>query len=168
LNILLVIHGVHKLSDLLDKLMEIVIVVMLGAMVVITGAQIVCRIFFTSLAWSEEATRYLLIWSTLFGAGCVYKHSGHISITLLQDALPAKAKHALIVLVHLLCLIAFALIVWYGVQYFGKQGKQLSPAMRLPMRYVYTCIPIGSGIMIIHALDAILQNLLGVFGKEEN
>ena len=92
---MMIVHGIHKLSDILDKLMEVVIVFMLGAMVVITGAQIVFRIFFTSLAWSEEATRYLLIWSTLLGAGCVYKHAGHISISILQDALPAKAKDLL-------------------------------------------------------------------------
>jgi TRAP-type C4-dicarboxylate transport system permease small subunit len=147
--------------------MEAVSVVMLGAMVLITGAQIVCRIFFTSLAWSEEATRYLLIWSTFFGAGCVYKHAGHISITVLQDLLPKKAGDVMRILVHALCMVLFALVVWYGIQYFGKQGKQLSPALRLPMRYVYTCIPIGCGIMFIHALDAFLGLLTGRTEKEE-
>lgn len=162
-----IVHGIHILSDILDKLMEIVIVLMLGAMVVITGAQIVCRIFFTSLAWSEEATRYFLIWSTLLGAGCVYKHSGHISITILHDVLPDKARDILQIVVHALCMFLFALIVFYGIQYFGKQGKQLSPAMRLPMRYIYSCIPLGAGIMIVHALDAFLQHLVHLFEKEE-
>jgi TRAP-type C4-dicarboxylate transport system permease small subunit len=147
--------------------MEAVSVVMLGAMVIITGAQIVCRIFFTSLAWSEEATRYLLIWSTFFGAGCVYKHSGHIAITVLQDAMPEKVKYILQTIVHLLCMLLFGFIVWYGIVYFGKQGNQLSPAMRLPMRYVYTCIPIGAGIMFIHALDAVLESIMKLLGKEE-
>lgn len=147
--------------------MEVVIVLMLAAMVVITGAQIVCRIFFTSLAWSEEATRYLLIWSTLFGAGCVYKHAGHISITVLRDMMPPKVQDIIEILVHALCILLFALIVWYGIQYFGKQGKQLSAAMRLPMKYIYLCIPIGSGVMIVHALDALLSHLTHLFGKEE-
>lgn len=164
---MIIVHGIHKLSDILDKLMEVVIVFMLGAMVVITGAQIVFRIFFTSLAWSEEATRYLLIWSTLLGAGCVYKHAGHISISILQDSLPAKAKDVLQILIHGLCSMLFILIVWYGIQYFGRQGKQLSPALRLPMRYVYTCIPIGCSIMAFHALDAIVQSLVHLFGKGE-
>lgn len=164
---MIIVHGIHKLSDILDKLMEVVIVFMLGAMVVITGAQIVFRIFFTSLAWSEEATRYLLIWSTLLGAGCVYKHAGHISISILQDSLPAKAKDVLQILIHGLCSVLFILIVWYGIQYFGRQGKQLSPALRLPMRYVYTCIPIGCSIMAFHALDAIVQSLVHLFGKGE-
>jgi TRAP-type C4-dicarboxylate transport system permease small subunit len=147
--------------------MEVVIVLMLGAMVIITGAQIVCRLFFTSLAWSEEATRYLLIWSTFFGAGCVYKHSGHISITILQNLVPEKVSRILQLLVLALCMVLFAMVVWYGIVYFGKQGKQLSPALRLPMRYVYTCIPIGCGIMFFHALDAFLGILTGSAGKEE-
>ncbi len=147
--------------------MEIVIVLMLAVMVVVTGAQIVCRVFFTSLSWSEEATRYLLIWSTLLGAGCVYKHSGHISITVLQDLLPEKAKDVMQIVIHVLCMVLFVLIAFYGIKYFGKQGRQLSPTMRLPMRYVYTCIPIGAGIMIIHALDAVLQHMRHMLGKGE-
>ena len=152
-----VINGIHKLSDILDKLMEIVIVFMLGAMVVITFLQIVSRIFFTAIPWTEEATRYLLIWGTLFGAGCVYKHGGHISVSLLSGALPEKPKKLLQLVVHLLCLLLFSIIVVNGVRYFGKQGNQLSAALRLPMRYVYLCIPCGAGIMIVHALDAALR-----------
>lgn len=53
------VKGFHKLSDVLDTLCSYIIVVMLGAMVIITGAQIVCRMAFTALSWSEEATRYL-------------------------------------------------------------------------------------------------------------
>lgn len=162
----MIVGWIHKFSDLLDKAMEVVIVAMLGIMVVVTGAQIVCRVFFTSLSWSEEATRYLLIWSTLLGAGCVYKHSGHISITVLQDLLPEKAKDVLQIVIHALCIVLFALIVFYGIKYFGKQGRQLSATMRLPMKYVYTCIPLGAGIMIVHAVDAVLQHLMHMLGKE--
>ncbi len=161
------VRGIHKFSDILDKLAEFIIVILLGAMVIITGAQIVCRIFFTALAWSQEATRYLLIWSTFFGAGCVYKNGGHISISVLQDSLPAKAKEILLIAIHILCMILFALIVFHGIQYFGKQGSQLSAAMRLPMRYVYLCIPIGGGVMFFHALDAVLGSVMRLLGKEE-
>ena len=48
-------------SNLLDTVCSAAIVFMLGAMVVITGAQIICRTWFTALSWSDEVTRYLLI-----------------------------------------------------------------------------------------------------------
>ena len=40
-------------SDVLDKVCSVAIVIMLGLMVVITTAQIICRTFFTSLSWSD-------------------------------------------------------------------------------------------------------------------
>ena len=158
------VKGFHKLSDVLDTLCSYIIVVMLGAMVVITGAQIVCRMAFTALSWSEEATRYLLVWSSFLGASCVYKHSGHISITFVQDMVPAALSKVLKLLVHVVCTILFVVVIIYGMKYFGKQGNQLSAAMRLPMKYIYLCIPVGCGFMLVHAVDAVLGLL---FGKEE-
>lgn len=158
------VKGFHKLSDILDTICSYIIVVMLGAMVVITGAQIVCRMAFTALSWSEEATRYLLVWSSFLGASCVYKHSGHISITFVQDMVPAALSKVLNLLVHVVCTVLFVVVIIYGMKYFGKQGNQLSAAMRLPMKYIYLCIPVGCGFMLVHAVDAVLGLL---FGKEE-
>jgi len=162
-----IVRLVHKLSDALNKVMEVVIVLMLAAMVVITGAQIICRVFFKSLVWSEELTRYLLIWSSMLGASCVYKHGGHISVTVLQDLFPDSVKKYLKLLVHLICIALFIAVVYYGVQYFGKQTKtyQLSPSLRWSMSYIYLGITVGMGVSVFHAIDAILQ-MLFVTNKE--
>ena len=156
----------HKLSDIVCKISEYIIMVMLAAMVIITGAQIICRVFFTALVWSEEATRFLLCWSTFIGASCVYKYSGHIKVTILQDHLPGKAKDYCRILVHLLCCVLFVMMIVVGLQYCGKMQKQLSPAMRIPMGTVYLCIPVGGILLLLHALDAILQELFNKKSKE--
>ncbi len=161
------VKAVHKLSEVLDKVMEYVIFVMLLLMVIITGAQIVCRMFFQSLQWSEEATRYLLIWSSMLGAGCVYKHGGHIAVTVLQDAVPSGIRNGMKLLVHALCFVLCVAVVFYGVKYFGKQGTQLSPSLRWPMRYIYLGIDFGCGFMAVHALDAFLRQLFKLDEKEE-
>ena len=138
-------------SNLLDTVCSAAIVFMLGAMVVITGAQIVCRTWFTALSWSDEVTRYLLIWSTFLGATVVYRHNGHISVTLLQDAVkPATAK-ALRVLVHAICFVLFAVLFYYSTLYCMKL-KKTATAMPIKMKYVYSCIPVSMVIMMIHAL----------------
>lgn len=155
------VRGVHKVSDALDKIMEVVIFGMLLLMVIITGAEIVCRIFFRALSWSEEATRYLLIWSSMLGAGCVYKHGGHISVTALQDHMPPKVQKGMKAAVQVLCLILFIMITYYGVLYYQKQGSQTSAAMKLPMKYVYLGITIGAAVMGVHALDNVLQLFAG-------
>lgn len=138
-------------SDALDKLCSVLIVVMLGLMVVITGAQIVCRTWFTALSWSDEVTRYLLIWSTFLGASVVYRHSGHIAITFVQDLLPAKAGKALRVLVHAICFALFAVLLFYSSRYCTKLNKTAT-ALPIKMKYIYLCIPISMAVMMVHAL----------------
>lgn len=157
---MIIIKGIHKISDWLDKIGAVLCLIMLAAMVVITGMQIVCRVFFTALTWSEEAARYLLVWSTFIGASCVYKHAGHISVTILQGFLPEMGKKALSVIVHIICAAFFALCIYYGAIYAGKMANQLSPAMRIPMCYMYSVVPVGGALMFWHALDAALQSFV--------
>ena len=132
----------QKISDWLDKICGAIIVVMIGAMVVITTAQIICRTWFTALTWSDEVTRYLLIWSTFLGATCVYRHGGNIAITFVQEALPEKVGRALKVLVHVICMVLFAVLLYYGCMYTGKLTKTAT-ALPIKMKYVFVCIPIS-------------------------
>lgn len=157
--------GFKRVCGYIDKICLMLVVVMIAAMVGITCAQIVCRLWFKALSWSDEATRYLLIWSTFVGASCVYRARGHIAITALQNAIPHHSmKRMLEIIVHLLCMIVCAVGLYFGLMYALKQSAQLSPAMRIPMSYIYAAIPTGFGLILLQAVDHIVQALLG---KEE-
>ena len=140
-----------KISNVLDKICGVMIVLMIGAMVIITGAQIICRTWFTALTWSDEVTRYLLIWSTFLGATCVYRHSGHISVTLLQEKVPERVGTAMRIAVHAICLVLFTVLLLYSIRYCGKLNKTAT-ALPIKMKYIYLCIPISMVINMIHAL----------------
>lgn len=153
----------NKFCDLVDKVCSAIVVAMLAGMVLTTSLQIICRVFFSALSWSEEVTRYLLVWSTFIGAGCVYKRGGHISVTVIQDMLPKSLQKAMRVLVHVLCAVFFAFALYYGFKYIGKQGTQLSAALRIPMRYMYMSIPVGCSVMLLHAVNGVIQ----IFAERE-
>ena len=150
-------RAINKISDYVDNLCSVIVVVLLAGMVLVTSAQIICRVFFSALSWSEEVARYLLVWSTFIGAGCVYKRGGHISVLIVQDLLPSNLKKLVKVLVHALCGTFFVLAVYYGFKYTGKQGTQLSAALRIPMSLMYMAIPVGCGVMLLHAFNSIVQ-----------
>jgi TRAP-type C4-dicarboxylate transport system permease small subunit len=40
----------------------------------------------------------------------------------------------------------------------GKQAGQLSAALRIPMNLMYMAIPVGCGIMLLHAVNSILSS----------
>lgn len=152
-----VAKAVKKASDGLDRICCWIVVLTMGGMVLFTSVQIIARVFFQALSWSEEATRYLLVWSTFIGAGCVYKRRGHISVTFVQDLFKGNAKKIVQMLVHLLCAAFFAIVVYFGIKYVGKQGSQLSAALRIPMKLMYMAIPVGCGIMLLHAVSALFE-----------
>lgn len=152
-----VAKAVKKASDVIDRICCGIVVLTMGGMVLFTSVQIIARVFFQALSWSEEATRYLLIWSTFIGAGCVYKRKGHINVTFVQDLVKGNAKKLVQTFVHLLCAAFFAIAVYFGIKYLGKQGSQLSAALRIPMKLMYMAIPVGCGIMLLHAVSAVFD-----------
>lgn len=153
-------NAVHKISDKVDKICCVLSIIIIIAMVILTGAQIVCRLYFTALSWSEEATRYLLVWATFIGGGVVYKRAGHIVITMFRDLFPKKPKTFLQLLSHLICGIFCAIAICYGFQYMILQGNQMSASLRIPMRLMYMAIPVGCIIIELHIIDAIIRTFV--------
>ncbi|MBQ7197194.1 MAG: TRAP transporter small permease [Synergistaceae bacterium] len=147
-----------KLSNAIDKICGVSISVMLALMVVFTIAQVVCRTWFTSLSWSEEATRFLLIWSTFLGASCVYRHNGNIAITVIQDLFAPRTKKNLRALIHALCFVLFCVLCYYGFLYCSRQVRTAS-AIPVKMKYIYMCLPVSMIIMSIHAAVMLLEEL---------
>jgi TRAP-type C4-dicarboxylate transport system permease small subunit len=108
--------------------------------------------FGQSLAWAEEASRYMMIWLAFLGAGLALREGAHIAVETLPDALP----HALARIVRMVAitLVAgfLALILWLGWNYAEFAMMQRTPVLRLPVGYVYLAIPVGMALMLVHLL----------------
>lgn len=148
---------VFKVSDWVDQVATVMTVILLGAMTIVTTSQIIFRTFFTALIWSDEAARYMMVWLTFIGAGCVHKRSGHIAINMFGDLLPVRCQKYFRIFTQLICLLAFLVVIYFGIEYVRLTHAQLSAAMRIPMRYMYIAMPLGAAIMFIHSIAHIFQ-----------
>lgn len=63
--------AVHTIDHVVNTILRWIVMIMLSVMSVIVFAQVVFRIVHLSIPWSEELSKYLLIWSTFMGAGSV-------------------------------------------------------------------------------------------------
>jgi len=149
------------LSQGLDRAATFLAVFALAAMTVVTTLQIVCRFFFTALSWSEELSRYLMIWLTFLGASMGVKRGTHIAVTFAVSPLSPRWRQALALLVHVLALYFFLLVAFYGWRLMNFQAYQVSAGLGLSMRYVYVSLPVGGALCAIHILAEILQLLAG-------
>ncbi|AFK52396.1 TRAP transporter small permease [Tistrella mobilis] len=87
---------------------------MAGICVISFGNVVVRYVTNASFAATEELSIFLLVVMTMVGASLAFIRGGHIRITAIVDRLPRRPRMGLIMLTHLLTVIMFALVAWYG------------------------------------------------------
>ncbi|MEA4953425.1 hypothetical protein SDC9_46065 [bioreactor metagenome] len=141
-----------QLSDAVNTVSEVVLFGMILAMIAVTTLQIVCRIFFDALIWSEELTTYLLVASSLLGAAVGFKRGSHIAVTFLVNKLPETPRKAVSVFVQCLGVFFFAVVAYYGADLMKSEAMQTTPAMGISMTWIYVMYPVIGGIILLHLL----------------
>lgn len=148
-----------KISNSIDSLVMRMVFTSMVGMIITISLQIIFRVFFDALTWTEEVSRYLLVWSTFLGATLAYKRSMHISVTFCVNLFKNTAKKIIIIFSIVASLVFFLVVTYFGIKYMSMQSHQVSAALRVPMRWVYIVIPISFTVMTIHGLTAIFDEL---------
>ena len=134
----------------IDNIVAFVTCALLSVMVLITLWQVFTRYVLDSPSTtSEEFLRYALIWVSLLGAVYIFGKKAHIAITFFKGKLPDKAVLIVNVFIEAL-IIVFAgfILVYGGLDGVMRTMNQQSPAMGIPVGYVYSVLPL-SGVLII-------------------
>lgn len=150
------------MKKFLDNFEGYVCVVTLLVMSVVVFIQVFCRyVLHSSLPWSEELSRYLLVWTSFIGGAYGVKLGAHIGVEAFALLLPKKAQKALAIFVDICCLLLCVLILTQGISIVQTQLSkgQLSPAMRIPMGYMYAAIPVGMAFFCIRYVQQIISKI---------
>lgn len=146
---------------------EVMLVILLAIMTASIFYQVVMRYVFSSApSWTEELTRYSFIWCAYFGVSLGVKRDAHISVMAVIDLLPKKVQKVMRIVANLLFL-AFAVLIFVLGLKTAMQIKMLgrkSPAMEIPMYYVYAALPVGFFCIILRLLQSIYHQIRD-FGK---
>jgi len=154
-----------RISEVLNKFIKIFAGTMLIIMTIVVTVQIIFRIFFSALSFTEEISRYLLVWSSLFAASVAYKQGAHIAVTFIVEKFKGKSKSLMAIIINLISVIFFLIVIFYGLQLINMQVFQTSPALLIPMRYIYLCIPISFSVMLFHSLVMLWGEVIVLSGR---
>ena len=140
-----------------DKFEEYLLIGSLVFNVLLIFSQIFMRTLFNySLSWTEELSRYIFIWQTWLGTSIALKYKQHIRVEILINIFKkAKNKKILEISVNLIW-IAFSIFLLYAGTLLCKSmiaRNVLSSGMRIPLVFVYSCLPISSLIVLIRLIN---------------
>ena len=141
---------------------EAVLVLLVFALCVDVFAAVVLRyVFHRSLGFYDELARFLFVWMSFLGAATGVKRHGHFGVTFVVERLSPAMRRALAVFSTLAMLLFAGLLVAKGLTMVRLTASQLSPAMEIPISYLYAPVPIAGLLMIVYLLPHLARQLRG-------
>jgi len=106
----------------MDRIIDLLIVIFFALMVIFAFVQVLLRYVFSYPApWTEELSRYFMIWLILLGSGVGVRLENHIKIDVLERKLPQKTRILIDFLGLITCVLFFVFSVKYII-FLGKSG----------------------------------------------
>lgn len=149
----------QRASAAINTVVEKILIVIGAAICVILFAQVVSRYAGSSLGWSEEVSRHLLVAITFLGGTVAYKRASFIGLVGIGQYLGPVVQRAIVIALQLLTLGCFGLIGWFGAGYTIKAAEHTSSSLQIPMSIPYSVIPIAAVIFVIHVLADMQKTL---------
>jgi len=156
---------VGRFVDGTNATIRILIAALLAGMCACALLQVVVRLVLDSFGlnfsvpWSEELSRYFMIWLIFLGAAYACRRAQLISLTVVVDNLPVPLRRIVNLAAALVCIAFYALLIWVGMASFRSGFIEMSPVLQFPKAYVYAAMPIGGAVMILNTLAFLAENL---------
>ncbi|UJF18242.1 TRAP transporter small permease [Vibrio sp. SS-MA-C1-2] len=157
----------NKIADTLNiinaplaKLTSKISGVLLLIMTVIVLLQVGCRyIFNLPLSWTDEASRFLMIYMTYLCLPIIYLQDKNIAMTFITDKVKgSRVYHLMMIFTHVLSLILFFVWIKFGMVFF-ETGAVSANSLPIPMYVVYIIPPVMLGVSCLYAVQKLCISL---------
>ncbi|WEM45269.1 TRAP transporter small permease (plasmid) [Photobacterium sp. DA100] len=155
----------------LSRLLRHVAGILLLLMTAIVVAQVLFRyVFNIPLSWTDETSRFLMIYMTYLCLPFVYLADKNIAMTFLTEILEKKAPRVysfLLLLGHISAMLVFTVWITFGWNFF-QTGSVMADSLPIPMYYVYIMPPVMMAVTMLYALQKSIASIRGMLGDFED
>lgn len=155
--------GILGVIDIgIAKLEAIMLAIGVLLMAANTVANVIGRVFFESLYFSEELNRILIILITFAGISYAARHGRHIRMSAIYDTLPPKPRKALTILIALVTAIFMLGLAWYSLQFLlTTMGRgRVLPALQIPVWITLCWVPLGFLLTGLQYVLTAIKNII--------
>tara|TARA_Y100000589_G_scaffold327128_1_gene368340 strand:+ start:4017 stop:4433 length:417 start_codon:yes stop_codon:yes gene_type:complete len=115
-----------------------------------------------ALTWSEEASRFLMVWLTFLASPVAYLEKSHIALDLISEKWGTTIKRLINITIHLLSLVLIILVLWKSSAMVVRGLTISAASLPIPMAVAYAAIPFGFFAMLLVNLQLLTEELFGV------
>lgn len=128
-----------------------------------TSANVIGRfVFQSSLFFSEELNRILIILITFAGISYAARQGRHIRMTAIFDTLPHSLRKGLMIVISLVTAVFMLGLAWYSFTYILTQAGRgrVLPALQIPVWIPLVWVPVGFFMTGLQYLLTAIKNMI--------
>ena len=161
-----------SIKNAVDKVLQIFLGFLVLAICLIVIWQVFSRFILNNpSSWSEEFSRYLLIWISLLGGSLGLSNGTHMGLVLVTDRIRNQNIKTIIpIFSYIVCGLIGYIFVKYGYTYALNGMNRTMMCCKLKMGYIYMMIPVCGVIIIVNCIEIIAKDIMKmcpVKGQEE-
>jgi len=160
------INPILKTLDFIDTLISrfegVMLAVGVIAMTVNTIAAVISRFVFNSaITFTDELNMIFIVVVTYAGLSYAARNGRHIRMSAIYDAMPAKTRKALMILMASVTSAFMFFLSFYSYYYIFEVYKsgRILPALGLPVFYIYLWVPVGFVVTGLQYAFTVVKNL---------
>lgn len=148
-----------KVIQLLEKVCNAIAAILLAVTVGSSAIQVFCRTVLGSpLSWTEELARFGGVWMVMWAMGPVFKARGHIGIDFLYNKFPDRFRKYADIFDDLVTIAVMAAFTYFACILMKNGARTASPALRIPMSWIYSVVVLGGACSVLFAVHALLYH----------
>lgn len=164
------IRFIHDISEKLNKLISQICVLTMAGMTIVVLLGVLFRYVFQSpLSWSEELSRYLMIWAAAMAVSIGVKDNEHVGLTVLLDNTKSRMMRSILGTMIFLVTFGFlSIMIYYSILMVQESQYQISQSLGISMVLPTLVLPIAMASAIVQLILGYIINLSSGMKPVEN
>ena len=157
-------NTLNRIDKALMLVLEWVCIALFAAITFILTLNIVVRFFpFMSMHWFDEILELLYGALVFYGAAAVWVTHSHFSVGdwISKYLRSVRARFIYRLLVEVMSLVFIAIFFWYALELL-LQTEERTTAFAMSKKWLYACMPITGGIMVLYTLKNMYLELAAI------
>ena len=147
-----------RISVVLARLMQVVLVLSLVGIFVCVAGQIFARtVLDTTYLSLDDVVVFGFTLSIFSGVALVFRDNAHLATPVLGEVLSGRARRRIAQVSDGVCFLALAALVFVGIQYTENGFGQFSPVIGLPLGWIFAVVPLSAATSMIFIMERIFN-----------
>ena len=146
-----------------DRALQWLAIALTLALLCVVMLGVITRALGEPLIWTDEISRFLMVWVAVAGWLLATRRRSHIRIRFFQDMLPQRAWRSAEIVIQCGILVLGLLLAWYGVDIVERYRDMEALSLPISLAWMYVPVVAAGLVTAAQAAGEIVERCREVF-----